>query len=59
MRTNLNAFREACATLPNRSAFRRADAGGVGDQAAWVVDAFAVLSGIEAALDEDRRRLGR
>ena len=32
------------------------DPGGVGDQAAWVVDAFAALSGIDAALDEERRR---
>jgi hypothetical protein len=33
------------------------DAGGVGDQAAWVVDAFAALGGIDAALDEEKRRL--
>ena len=33
------------------------DTGGVGDQAAWVVDAFAVLSGIDAALDAAQRRL--
>jgi hypothetical protein len=33
------------------------DPGGVGDQAAWVVDAFAVLSGIDAALDAAQRRL--
>ena len=32
------------------------DAGGVADQAAWVVDAFAVLGGIDAELDEDERR---
>jgi hypothetical protein len=33
------------------------DAGGVNDQAAWVVDAFAALGGIDAALDEVRRQL--
>jgi hypothetical protein len=33
------------------------DTGGVVDQAAWVVDAFAVLGGIEAAIDAERRRL--
>ncbi|MCA3280538.1 MAG: hypothetical protein ING10_14825 [Roseomonas sp.] len=33
------------------------DAGGVNDQAAWVVDTFAALRGIDAALDEVRRRL--
>jgi hypothetical protein len=33
------------------------DAGGVGDQAAWVVDAFGALSGIDAALDAERRQL--
>jgi hypothetical protein len=33
------------------------DAGGVGDQAAWVVDAFAALGAIDAALDDERRRL--
>jgi hypothetical protein len=33
------------------------DPGGVGDQAAWVMDAFAALGGIDAALDEERRRL--
>jgi len=32
------------------------DAGGVADQAAWVVDAFAILGGIDAELDEDERR---
>lgn len=31
--------------------------GGVNDQAAWVVDAFADLGGIDAALDEVRRQL--
>jgi hypothetical protein len=33
------------------------DTGGVGDQAAWVVDAFAVLGSIEAAIDAEQRRL--
>jgi hypothetical protein len=33
------------------------DAGGVGDQAAWVVDAFAALGGMDAALDAAQRRL--
>jgi len=33
------------------------DAGGVVDQVAWVVDAFAVLGGIEAAIDAEQRRL--
>ena len=33
------------------------DTGGVGDQAAWVVDAFAALGGIDAALDAAQRRL--
>jgi hypothetical protein len=33
------------------------DPGGVGHQAAWVMDAFAALGGIDAALDEERRRL--
>jgi hypothetical protein len=33
------------------------DAGGVNDQAAWVVDAFTALGGIDAALDEVRRQL--
>ena len=32
------------------------DAGGVADQAAWVVDAFAVLGAIDAELNEDERR---
>jgi len=32
-------------------------AAGIGDQAAWVVDAFAALSGIDAALDAEQRRL--
>jgi hypothetical protein len=33
------------------------DAGGVADQAAWVVDAFAALGGIDAAIDAEQRRL--
>jgi hypothetical protein len=33
------------------------DPGGVGDQAAWVVDAFAALAAMESALDAERRRL--
>jgi len=33
------------------------DAGGVVDQAAWVVDAFSALGGIEAAIDAEQRRL--
>jgi hypothetical protein len=33
------------------------DPGGVGDQAAKVVDAFAALGGIDAALDAEQRRL--
>ena len=32
------------------------DAGGVADQAAWIVDAFATLGGIDAEFDEDERR---
>ena len=32
------------------------DAGGVADQAAWIVDAFAALGSIEATLDKDRKR---
>jgi hypothetical protein len=32
------------------------DAGGVADQAAWVVDAFGLLAGINSRLDEDERR---
>lgn len=31
------------------------DGGGVGDQAAWVVDAFGMLAGIDARLDEAAR----
>jgi hypothetical protein len=34
------------------------DAGGVNDQAAWVVDGFAVLAGAEAVIESDRRKLG-
>ena len=34
------------------------DAGGVADQAAWVVDAFAMLASIETALGNERRRGG-
>ncbi|MFZ4410576.1 MAG: hypothetical protein ACOYOH_24735 [Paracraurococcus sp.] len=33
------------------------DPGGVGDQAAWVVDTFGALGGIDAALDAEQRRL--
>ena len=33
------------------------DAGGVNDQAAWVVDGFAVLGRIDAALDAEQRQL--
>jgi hypothetical protein len=33
------------------------DPGGVGDQAAWVVDAFGALGGIKAALDEAARKM--
>jgi hypothetical protein len=33
------------------------DPGGVGDQAAWVVDAFAALGVSNAALDSDRKEL--
>jgi hypothetical protein len=32
------------------------DAGGVVDQAAWVVDAFGLLAGVNARFDEDDRR---
>jgi hypothetical protein len=36
------------------------DLGGVGDQAAWIVDAFAMLTAIDGALDRsERERLGR
>ncbi len=33
------------------------DAGGVNDQAAWVVDGFAVLGGLDASLDAKRLRI--
>ena len=33
------------------------DAGGVADQAAWVVDAFAMLGGLDTRLDDEQRRL--
>ena len=33
------------------------DAGGVGDQAAWVVDAFTLLAGMDAAMDAEQRRM--
>ncbi len=33
------------------------DTGGVGDQAAWMVDAFAALGSMDAALDAEQRRL--
>jgi hypothetical protein len=32
------------------------DPGGVGDQAAWIVDAFATLAGLDAKWREDERR---
>jgi hypothetical protein len=32
------------------------DAGGVNDQAAWVVDGFAVLAGTEAVMEGQRRQ---
>lgn len=32
------------------------DAGGVGDQAAWVVESFAILSGLSARWDADARK---
>jgi hypothetical protein len=36
------------------------DAGGVGDQAEWIVDAFATLSAADATMrDHDRRMRGR
>jgi hypothetical protein len=34
------------------------DAGGVNDQAAWVVDGFAVLAGADAQMEGERRKLG-
>jgi hypothetical protein len=33
------------------------DGGGVNDQAAWVVDGFAVLGRIDAAFDAEQRQL--
>lgn len=33
------------------------DAGGVAQQAAWVVDAFGMLGGIESRLEEERKSL--
>ena len=33
------------------------DAGGVTDQAAWVVDAFALLGELDARIDDEQRRL--
>ncbi len=32
------------------------DQGGVGDQAAWIVDAFAMLASFDATMDSDQRR---
>jgi hypothetical protein len=32
------------------------DQGGVGDQAAWIVDAFATLAGLDARWREDERK---
>jgi hypothetical protein len=32
------------------------DAGGVNDQAAWIVDAFATVSAIDADISEQRRQ---
>ena len=32
------------------------DPGGVGDQAAWIVDAFAMLAAIDAQIDEVSRQ---
>ena len=34
------------------------DAGGLNDQAAWIVDAFARLANIDAALDKEARPEG-
>jgi hypothetical protein len=34
------------------------DAGGVNDQAAWLVDGFAVLAGAEAMMEGEKRKLG-
>jgi hypothetical protein len=35
------------------------DAGGVADQAAWIVDAFGLLAGFNARFDEDERKRRR
>jgi hypothetical protein len=32
------------------------DPGGVGDQAAWIIDAFAMLVSFDATIDCDQRR---
>jgi hypothetical protein len=32
------------------------DAGGVGNQAAWVVDALTLLAGMDAAMDAQQRQ---
>jgi hypothetical protein len=32
------------------------DAGGVADQAAWIVDAFTVLGGLNAKMEDDERK---
>lgn len=34
------------------------DAGGVADQAAWIVDAFAILASLDAQLDRHKREMG-
>ena len=33
------------------------DAGGVGDQAAWIVDAFSALASLHAAMNEAEQKL--
>jgi len=38
---------------------RKGVEGGVADQAAWVVDAFGVLTGASARWDEAERKRGR
>jgi hypothetical protein len=53
----LSAFVGPWITQYGRHIAHWPDPGGVGDQAAWVVDAFAALSGIDAALDAAQRRL--
>jgi hypothetical protein len=35
------------------------DAGGVADQAGWVVDCFGILASVNARLDEDERKRRR